>query len=92
MTEHDPIDHITRTRLLTATRAHTTDLVLDQVENVIVKMRRDYRGNALTENLAIGYIAELTALYEIIELIDSEAKKVIHAEEIGRTGTAPYQA
>jgi len=89
MAEPDPIDHITRTRLLSATRAHTTDLVLDQVEAIIVKMRREYRGNVLTEIEAIGYIAELTALYELIELIDSEAKKVIHGEEISRTGIGP---
>lgn len=89
MAEPDAIDHITRTRLLTATRAHTTDLVLDRVDAVIVKMRRDYRGNVLTGDIAIGYIAELQSLYELIELIDSEAKKAIHGEEIIRTGTGP---
>ena len=87
MAEHDPIDRITRARLLNQSRAHIADLGLDLLDKIHLNMRRAYRGNILTGELAIGLIAELTSVYELIELVDSEAKGAIHGGETGRTGT-----
>ena len=87
MAEHDPIDRITRARLLNQSRAHIADLGLDLLDTVYLSMRRSYRGDILTGEMAIGLIAELTSLHEMIELIDSEAKRAIHGEEIERAGT-----
>lgn len=87
MAEHDPIDRITRARLLNQSRVHIADLGFDLLEQVHLNMRRAYRGNELTGEMAIGLIAELTSLHELIELIDSEAKRAIHGAEIERTGT-----
>ena len=87
MAEHDPIDRITRARLLNQSRAHIADLGLDLLEQVYLNMRRAYRGNILTGEVAIGLIAELTSIHELIELIESEAKGAIHGGETGRTGT-----
>ncbi len=75
MPKPDAIDRISKARMNAALRSEATEIILEQEESIINRALREYRSDRLSEMKALSLIAELSAIRELLETIESNLKR-----------------